>query len=76
MGPAATEGLSSLSSTGAEGATAVALVAVSIGGVLGLFTASGRGGSDKYARNTEASGPGDSIGTWDSLSEGRDPTTL
>ena len=76
VGPAATAGLSSLSSTGAEGATAVALVAVSIGGILGLFTASDRAGSDKYARNTEASQPGDSIGTWDSLSEGRDPTTL
>jgi uncharacterized membrane protein (TIGR02234 family) len=76
VGPIATEGLSSLTSTGAEGAAAVALVAMSLGGVLGLFTASERGGSDKYARNTDASKPGDAIGTWDSLSEGQDPTTL
>ena len=71
-GPAALEGLDTILATGSEGFAIAALFAGALGAVLGQFGGRDAPRGDRFS--PRHSGSDDSLGAWDSLSDGRDPT--
>ena len=47
---------------------------MTVGGVLGVFTPDAPQRASRYERNTQGSGGGDPVATWDTLTNGIDPT--
>jgi uncharacterized membrane protein (TIGR02234 family) len=50
------------------------VVLMTLGGVLGVFSPDAPHRASRYERNTQGSGDGDPVATWDTLTDGIDPT--